>query len=443
METVGGVAQFRTGSAPGLPIRRTQKHESHVGSEVMDVSQQPREIDTQPGPEFPTLILDGVPTIAPAFATIELPKIHGYEIIRLIDQGGMSNIYLAKQKGLERFVAVKMIRPQDSFDSHLRKQFILEASSIASLQHPNVVEIHEIGEANGMPYLCLEYIAGGNLERKLREQLPSSQESAEIVRQLAEAIQAAHDHQIIHRDLKPSNVLCDVVPRRTPPSEETGRSTPIPDIKVKLTDFGLACVLCEINDQTKPGFAVGTPSFMSPEQASGTPEDIGKATDIYGLGAILYELLTGEPPFLGDTASETLRMVRMEAPIPPSRLNLNVPHDLERICLQCLEKDPKNRYASAGALAIDLRRFLMGRSVAAHPLGPIHKCWRRCRRHPFYSLALLAIAILTIAVGLSLFQLKQVRDDFKRREREIEHGPSRGTVFDTPTNLTASRPSPP
>jgi len=368
--------------------------------------QRPEHNDTQSAsPDYPTLVLEGIPALpVPACSpTTELPRIPGYEIMRLIDQGGMSTIYLAKQKGLERLVAVKMIRPQDSLDTQLRKRFMLEASSIALLQHPHVVQIHEIGEADGIPYLCLEYVSGGNLERKLRERLPSSREAAEIVRQLAEAIQAAHDQQIIHRDLKPANVLCDFVAPR-PKGDDHGPT--IPAVKVKLTDFGLARILYEASDQTRSGFAIGTPNFMSPEQASGHFEDIGKSTDIYGLGAILYELLTGEPPFLGLTASETMRRVRMEAPVPPGQLNLRVPRDLERICLQCLEKEPANRYATAAELADDLRRFLLGRSVAAHPLGLIRKWWHRCRRHRFYYLSLLAVAILMIATGLSLFQLR-------------------------------------
>jgi serine/threonine-protein kinase len=262
-----------------------------------------------------------------------------------------------------------------------------------------VVGIHEIGEAGGMPYLCLEYIPGGNLERKLHERLPSARESAEIVRQLAEAIQAAHDREIIHRDLKPANVLCDYAAPR-PKGDDSGHGPTIPALNVKLTDFGLARIVHEANDQTRPGFAVGTPSFMSPEQASGKPEEVGKSTDIYGLGAILYDLLTGAPPFSGETAAETMRMVRMEAPVPPGQRNSRVPRDLERICLRCLEKEPADRYATAAELAADLRRFLMERSVEAFPLRSIRKFWRRCRRHRFYSLSLLAITILTIAVGL-------------------------------------------
>jgi len=358
----------------------------------MVVTQLLRHKNSQPAADYPTVVLDGTPPVPPSPPAPAMPRIPGYEIIRLIDRGGMSNIYLAKQKGLERLVAVKMIRPQDSLDSQLRKRFMCEASSIASLQHPHVVQIHEIGEADdGMPYLCLEYIAGGNLERKLRERLPSARESAEIVRQLAEAIQAAHDRQIIHRDLKPANVLYDIVPIGGP-VDDSGNKPSLPAVNVKLTDFGLARILYETSDQTTAGFTIGTPSFMSPEQASGHLEDIGKSTDIYGLGAILYELLTGDPPFLGETASETMCKVRAEPPVPPRQLNSRVPFDLEQICLRCLEKEPANRYASAGVLAADLRRFLIGRSVAAQPPGPIRKWWGRC----FNSLSLLTIAILTI-----------------------------------------------
>ena len=263
--------------------------------------------------------------------------------------------------------------------------------------------------------------------------------SAEIVRQLADAIQAAHDQQIIHRDLKPANVLCEVLETVSSPANDNGRyrTEPAQRISVKLTDFGLARILHETSDQTKSGFAIGTPSFMSPEQAAGQLDEIGKATDIYGLGAILYELLTGDPPFQGETATETIRQVRLEAPIPPSQRNLVVPRDLELICLQCLEKQPENRYASARDLADDLRRFLLGRSVAAHPVGRVRKWLRRCRRHPLYSLALLSVAILIIAIWMSLFFLNRAREQLKTKDLEIEQARANVPAPELPSSSPA------
>ena len=366
-----------------------------VWSLMSTLTQQPRRIKTQQADSEPTVVLQHTPRLpvgdTPVFGdqSHALPEIPGYSIQKLIDHGGMSNIYLAWQKQLNRKVAIKMIRPQDSLDENIRKRFLLEAESIAALQHPNVVRIHEIGEIHGLPFLVLEYIAGGNLERRIRERPPSARDSAEIVRQLAMGIQAAHDQLIIHRDLKPANVLC---------VEETASEGCTPTIEVKITDFGLARMLHEQSDQTRSGYAIGTPSFMSPEQASGRPDQIGKGTDIYGLGAILYELLTREPPFNGPSAIDTIQMVRFEMPIRPCLLNSRVPRDLERICLQCLEKKPEDRYPSARAMAEDLQRFLNGQTVQAYRAGPMRTMLRRAVRHPVKAFGL-AMVFLMLLLG--------------------------------------------
>ena len=280
--------------------------------------------------------------------THPLPEVPGHEIVRLLDHGGSSNVYLARQQSLNRLVAIKMIRQDNLFDEHLRQRFLQEASSLASLQHPNIVQVYDVGIANGMPYLSLEYVASGSLERRLRSKLPDPREAAEILRQLALAIQVAHDHEIIHRDLKPANVLC-IEP-----------ASPEDTIHVKISDFGLARLLNNSSGQTQSGVAIGTPSFMSPEQASGHVHSVGKASDIYGLGAILYELLTSQPPFLGNTAIETLHLVLHSMPVDPRKRNPNVPRDLGAICLCCLEKQPEHRYATAHDLAEDLQRYLNG-----------------------------------------------------------------------------------
>jgi serine/threonine protein kinase len=386
---------------------------------MIRVTQQPQRALTQLGPGPPTEIIGEAPRpqLPAAFDyRQEPPLIPGYEIMRLIDHGGMSNIYLARQIGLDRQVAIKMIRPEDSLDRHVHQRFVLEASSIASLQHPNIVQIFEIGEAHGLPFLCLEFIEGGNLERRIRKQRPTPQEAAEIVRQLAEGIQAAHDHQIIHRDLKPANILWTERACPTgPASDSTDPSLPAFNFTVKITDFGLARILCDRSDQTKSGYAIGTPSFMSPEQASGHPGAVGMPTDIYGLGAILYELLTGEPPFHGPTTLDTIHAVRFEAPTPPSRLDPRVPRDLECICLQCLEKQPENRYRSARDLALDLRRYLQGKSVSAHRLGPIRRMWRLGRRNRLGLLTYVSLVALTSAAAIGALGLNQAADSPARQ----------------------------
>ena len=407
----------------------------------MQFTLQPRRAQTELAPGPPTEILDILHS-ATGYAPgpHRIPPIPGYEIDKLIDHGGMSNIYLARQEGLNRQVAIKMIRPEDFLDDQIRERFLREASSIAALQHPNVVQIYEIGEAEGMPYLCLEYVPGGNLERKIRTQNLSAHQSAEIVRQLAEGIQAAHDHQIIHRDLKPANILWveaeppDDSALDAPPTQ----TIPAPQVTVKITDFGLARILYDRSDQTKSGYAIGTPSFMSPEQASGQPSAVGKATDIYGLGAILYELLTGQPPFVSPTSLETIRMVRFDPPVPPSQLNRSVPRDLESICLQCLEKQPENRYATARAVAADLQRFLQGRPVAAHHAGRLRQWLRHLWRQPLRTLAQLGIVGLVVGAVIGVLLLNRASDHLIQKERELDQ--TRNDVVEPPTVPTATLP---
>ena len=410
----------------------------------MPSTQRPLRAITQAEPDQATVVLHGLksllassPSSSPSHFQ-QLPTIPGYEIIQLIDHGGMSNIYLAQQRKLNRRVAVKMIRPQDSLDDHSRTRFLREASAIAALQHPNVVQIHEIGDVDGILFLCLEYISGGNLEKKLKEKLPLPRESAIIVRQLADAIQAAHDRQIIHRDLKPANVLW-VDPEATlgqSNDADSGQHANEARIAVKITDFGLAKILFERSDETRAGYAIGTPSFMSPEQASGHPNDVGKLSDIYGLGAILYELLTGVPPFLGATANDTLDKVRNDAPISPGRLNRSVPRDLERICLQCLEKEPELRYASARELSADLRRFLLGRPVTARPLGRVKRGLRYCAHHPWRALAIASSLLVVIAGITGLVMLDRASSDLKEKDRELEQARANVVPIDSPVAPT-------
>lgn len=278
------------------------------------------------------------------------PSVPGYEVLGVLGKGGMGVVYKARQLGLNRVVALKMILHAEHAGHEERRRFRAEAEAVARLQHSHIVQIYEVGEYNGLPYFSLEYCPGGSLADKLDGTPLPPVRAARLVETLARAMQAAHDKGIIHRDLKPANILL----------YENG--TP------KVTDFGLAKKL-DAATQTQSGAVMGTPSYMAPEQAGGKTKEIGPATDVYALGAILYELLTGRPPFKAETALDTLRQVLERQPAPPRLLNANVDRQLETICLKCLEKDPRHRYPSAKALADDVERYLAGESITARSIN--------------------------------------------------------------------------
>jgi serine/threonine-protein kinase len=266
----------------------------------------------------------------------------GFRILGVLGRGGMGQVFRAEQLAHKRQVALKMIRTGLRAPPEAIARFRREARTISRLSSPNIVKIYEIGEYQGQPYLVLELVEGGTLSQKWAGKPMPPVEAARLVEALARAIHHAHSHGIIHRDLKPANILLtrDGVP--------------------KLTDFGLAKPMDTASLLTRSGAILGTPCYMSPEQAAGRGHDAGPLTDIYGLGTILYQVLTGRPPFQAETAFDTLRMVEKEPPLPPSQQVPEVPPELERICLKCLEKEPTNRYPTALALAEDLQRFLAG-----------------------------------------------------------------------------------
>jgi tetratricopeptide (TPR) repeat protein/tRNA A-37 threonylcarbamoyl transferase component Bud32 len=301
-----------------------------------------------------------------------LPHVPGYEILAELGHGGMGVVYKARHLKLNRLVALKMIQGGDL------TRFSIEAETVARLQHPNIVQIHEIGEHHGLPFFSLEFCPGGSLDRKLEGHPLPFREAAELMRILALGMAAAHQAHVLHRDLKPANVLL------------TADGTP------KITDFGLAKKLDEVGE-TRVGAVMGTPPYMAPEQAQGS-KDIGPPADIYGLGATLYELLTGQPPFRGATTLDTLFQVVQNEPTAPRQLNRKVPKDLETICLKCLRKESGKRYAGAEDLAADLGRFLGGEPIRARPVGRLEQSWKWARRNP--SLAgLLGMLVLGV-VGL-------------------------------------------
>jgi len=307
-------------------------------------------------------------------------RVADYEVLGELGRGAMGVVYLARQHGLKRLVALKMIQSPANDHPRMLARFRAEAEVLARLQHPNIVQIHEVGECEGRPFFALEYLPGGGLDRRLNGNPQPPRAAVQLLWALARAVDAAHQGGVIHRDLKPANVLL------------AADDTP------KLTDFGLAKQLDGGAGQTNTGDILGTPHYMAPEQACGRRGAVGPWTDVYALGAILYELLTGRPPFNGATIWDTLEQVVSLDPVPPARLQAKVPRDLEVICLKCLEKEPARRYARATDLAEDFRRWLAGEPIRARPTPAWERAWRWGRRRP-------AVAALTMAGLLSALVL--------------------------------------
>jgi tetratricopeptide (TPR) repeat protein/tRNA A-37 threonylcarbamoyl transferase component Bud32 len=334
------------------------------------------------------------PTNPVEAATAHPPVIPGYEVFGVLGHGGMGVVYKARQRDLQRTVALKMILAGVHARPEEQARFRREAETIARLQHPHIVQIYQVGEHHGQPFCALEFIDGGSLARKLGGKPQPAQPAAQLVETLARTMHAAHQQGIIHRDLKPANVLL------------TADGAP------KITDFGLAKQIDDESWKTHSGVIVGTPPYMAPEQAGGKRRDIGPHTDVYALGAVLYEMLTGRPPFLAATQMETLDQVRHQEPVPPSRLQPKVPRDLETICLKCLEKDRQRRYGSALALAEDLHRFLANEPIQARPVRLWERGWKWAKRRPALAalIAVSAVALLSsVAWGLLYLRL-QARD---------------------------------
>jgi eukaryotic-like serine/threonine-protein kinase len=312
-------------------------------------------------------------------------SIPGYDLLGELGRGGMAVVFKARQQSLHRIVALKMILAGSRASAEELARFRIEAEAVAQLQHPHIVQIYEIGQQNGCPYYSLEFAEGGSLAQKLDGRPWSAEQAARLIEPLAQAVHAAHQQGIVHRDLKPGNVLL------------TANGHP------KITDFGVAKRLDSNLGHTRTGAVVGTPSYMAPEQAEGKRE-IGPAADVYSLGAILYELLTGRPPFKGDTPLDTVLRVVSEEPVPPRRLQASVPRNLETICLKCLEKDPRRRYSSAQALAEDLRCFIAGEPISARPPGLLGRFDRWARLRPALAVTLVAVVVFYL-IHLLLFGL--------------------------------------
>ncbi len=317
----------------------------------------------------------------------------------------MGIVYKARQIRPNRLVAIKVMRA-NALPKELDR-FRREAEAVAAVQHPHIVQIHEVGETGGQLYFSMEYVPGGSLDKAIAGVPQPGRPAAQFLEWVARAVHCAHQQKIIHRDLKPANILLQK-PGSRPASLDNEKATvgaaatsvlqPITDYSPKITDFGLAKRLDELG-QTQSGELLGTPSYMAPEQAWGRIKDIGPRTDVYALGAILYELLTGRPPHRGENMLETLDQVRTQEPLPPSRLQPRLPRDLSTICLKALSKSPDRRYATAEAMADDLRRWLDGKPIQARAVGRAEKAWRWCRRNPVVA-ALTGIVILVSLVGI-------------------------------------------
>src|SRR5438046_4295917 len=323
-----------------------------------------------------------------------------YELLEEIGRGGQGIVYLARQKSLNRSVALKVISlGQWASKAHL-KRFRREAQAAASLDHPYIVPIYEVGERDGSCYFSMQFVEGGQLDEVLKRTPMSIRHGAELIAKLARTVQYAHEHGILHRDIKPGNILVDT------------KGEP------HLTDFGLARLLETKSTVTHTMDVLGTPSYMAPEQASGRNEQLTSATDVYGLGAVFYQLLTGHPPFAGGTTYETVRLVLEAEPRQLRLWNPKIDRELSTICLKCLEKDPKRRYSSALALAEDLEHWLKHEPIRARRIGVFTRGKKWVWRNPTNDMLMASLGALALAVGVTIWKSELVGRPVTTRSEE-------------------------
>jgi WD40 repeat protein len=411
-ELLAGEFRLRRRSEPDLTAKhylvRFPQYEAALRQRFADQYQPQTGPGTTPdtsrglaliGPE-----LNQVATLSPASQQLggtgdRLPRPGGYDVQAVLGRGGMGVVYRARQVNLDRVVALKMIVSGAHAGPEERDRFLAEARAVAAVRHPNVVQVYEVGQHDGLPYMALEYVAGGSLNERLKRGLPQPREAACLVEQLSRGIQAAHDRQIVHRDLKPQNVLLGL------PEGSCRDEIPLGQCVPKVTDFGLAKRVEGGSALTQSGALMGTPAYMAPEQARGQGKRVGRAVDVYALGAILYECLTGRPPFHGPSAWDTMVLVASTEPVPVRQLQPGVPCDLETICMKCLVKEPEKRYSSATALAEDLRRFQAGEPIVARPASWLERVVKWARRRPATAALLVVSALLVVAVAVGAVSL--------------------------------------
>jgi serine/threonine protein kinase len=344
-------------------------------------------VASQPGSANPLPARESSSTVHASASTTagqQLPRAFGdYELLEEVARGGMGIVYRARHLSLDRIVAVKMLLFGPLSSPEFVKRFRAEASAAASLQHPNIVAIHEVGVHQGQQYFAMDYVEGQSLAKLLANGPLPARSAASYLKTIAEAIHYAHERGILHRDLKPSNVLIDA-------SDQP-----------RVTDFGLARRLEGDSELTVTGQVLGSPNYMPPEQATAKRGKVSRRSDVYSLGAMLYHLLTGRPPFVGEVLTDTLEQVLNSEPVSPRLLNPSAPRDLETICLKCLEKEPDKRYATSQALADELGRFLNHEPVRARPVTRAERAWRWCQRKPALAgaLAIAAVLLLTVLIG--------------------------------------------
>src|SRR5437870_9674791 len=321
-----------------------------------------------------------------------LGELGDYELLEEIGRGGQGVVFRARQKSLNRTVALKIIGlGQWASKAHV-KRFRREAEAAASLDHPSIVPIYEVGERDGSCYFSMKFVEGGQLDEVSRRTPMSIRHAAELIAKVARTVHYAHEHGILHRDIKPGNILLD------------DKGEP------HLTDFGLARLVETESTMTRTLEVLGTPSYMAPEQAAGNNTQLTGATDVYGLGAVFYQLLTGQPPFAGGTTYETIKLLLDTEPRQPRLLNPKIDRDLSTICLKCLEKEPAKRYASAQLLAEDIERFLRDEPIRSRRSSRLEHLWLWCKRKPLVA-SLTAALILVVAIGLAsaLWELRRVQ----------------------------------
>lgn len=365
-----------------------------------------------------------------------------YELLGEIARGGMGVVFKARQIKANRIVALKMILNRRLGGSGAVERFKLEAEAAARLDHPNIVPIYDVGEINNQHYFTMGFVDGDSLKSLIENGPLDGRDAADTIRELALAVEYAHSQGVIHRDIKPSNILMRSAKndesRGSTSRNNSGSSTAPTRGRPMITDFGLAKQIDSDSELTTSGQVMGTPQFMAPEQARGDIANVGPAADIYSLGATLYQLLTGRPPHLASNVVDTLQQVLNEEPIPPSRFNNHIDRDLETICLKCLQKDPRRRYATAQGLADELQRFINDEPILARPVGQVERTWRWCKRNPTMALLISAV-VAAMLIGMSvstyfawvanerantaMFQTKRANsnaEDFRRQRDRAE-----------------------